>query len=48
LSVCNIRKNGISPEMVKLNSKKEKKCPSYEEKDLIGLTPGIPWNIKEV
>jgi hypothetical protein len=31
--------------MVKLNSKKQKKSSFYEEKSLVGLTPGLEENL---
>jgi hypothetical protein len=40
LSVCGIRKYCLCFEMDKLNSKNGKKSSFYEEKSLVGLTPG--------
>ncbi len=41
LRVCSIRKYCLCYKMAKLNSKKQKKSSFYEEKSLVGLTPGL-------
>ncbi len=44
LSVFKIRKYCLCYKMAKLNSKKRKKSSFYDEKSLVGLTPGISFN----
>ncbi len=41
LSVCNIRKYYLNFKIAKLNSWKRKQSFFYEEKSLVGLTPGV-------